>query len=274
MRTIIRNKWLKIAILVPAMALMFLNCATYSHSAPIFANGAMRVQQHELLGVRYFEVTPRAVDPREELPTVVYFHGRASRPDIPSRPVADVPFGYRTILPVAPLAEKDGHSWFLASGAHGESRALAEGLMSRGEELAQWIESLHERHEMRGKPIVSGFSQGAELTLTLALHHPEVMSAALPVSGYIPPSIVPAEREPALAHPRVRALHGGRDPLLRIGRTREIVDMLQERGFDVELREVPDARHEVSPRMKRIFRGWLGSALLRSWYGSESDLSV
>lgn len=234
----------------------------------------MRVQQHELAGIRYYEVTPRGIDPRRRLPTVVYFHGRASEPDLPTRPYVDLPFGYRTILPEAPLPDGDGRSWITASGARGDSAALSEGLMDRSAQLAAWLAALRGRHRIQGKPIVTGFSQGAELTYALALHHPEVMAVALPLSGYVPPSIIPRRPEAGVDYPRVRALHGTRDPLLRLWRTREGVQLLQERGFEVELLEVRNTRHEVSAAMKQVWRGWLRNALLRAWHGSDANISV
>ncbi len=250
-------------------AFLVAQCGAERADSRFFYSGDMRVHVREANGILYYEAVPRHVHPEAALPMVVYFHGRASAPEIPDEPLAGLDIPVRLLLPQAPEPLGDGFSWIDASAARGESRALVRGLRDRSAELALLLAEFEERHPTVGKPIVTGFSQGGELTFTLALHHPERVGAAFPLSGYVPPSLWPAAPREGISYPRIRATHGLRDPLLRHHRTEEAVGVLGRRGFDVELVSFPTAEHELTPRMEEQLRIWLRRELLRVLRGTE-----
>ena len=97
-----------------------------------------------------------------------------------------------------------------------------------------------------GKPIVLGFSQGGALSFALALWHPEVISAAFPVGGWAPPSVLAGKGTSV----PIRAMHGEADERVPIGPTREAVAALKARGVQAELRGYPGVGHAVSPEMR------------------------
>ncbi|MEM1418481.1 MAG: hypothetical protein AAGH15_26540, partial [Myxococcota bacterium] len=100
-----------------------------------------------------------------------------------------------------------------------------------------------------------GFSQGAMLTWTLALHHDEV-GLAMPIAGWVPPEA----RPPDPHTPETWAMHGDADPIVRIEPTRAWVERLREGGNAVVLEEFPGAAHTVTPAMNALFETWLERA--------------
>jgi len=218
--------------------------------------GAILVTQGRLRGLDYLEVVPKDYDGRSPLPMVVYLHGRGDRPRVPDRPLLGRGDPVRLILPRAPKTLGDGFTWLPVSARDGESPELTRGLERTSGWLANLIEALVARHPTLGTPIVAGFSQGGMLTFALAVHHPDVVGAAFPVAGWLPPSMVASAPAARGGHPRIRALHGTDDPMLPIERTRAAVAELSKSGYPVELHEY-DSPHEMSHAMWRELREWL-----------------
>jgi phospholipase/carboxylesterase len=102
-----------------------------------------------------------------------------------------------------------------------------------------------------------GFSQGGMLTFTLATHHPEVVGAAFPLAGWLPPSLMPEARRAHTRYPTIRAMHGADDPILPSARTELAADELSRRGYAIELLTFDDVRHEMSVEMWRHLEKWV-----------------
>jgi phospholipase/carboxylesterase len=218
--------------------------------------GDVVVRHGRLHGLDFLEVVPKSYDGRTPLPMVVYIHGRGDRPRVPARPLLGEDDPIRLILPRAPESLGDGYTWLPVSARDGESEELVRGLEHASGWLANLIDALTERYPTLGSPIVAGFSQGGMLAFALATHHPEVVGAAFPVAGWLPPSLIPRAPIADRRHPRIRAMHGTDDSTLRIERTRAAVTELQKSGYQVELHEY-DVSHRMSAEMWRELRGWL-----------------
>ncbi len=166
------------------------------------------------------------------------------------------------MLPRAPAELGDGYTWLPVSAHGGESPELLEGLEEQSRRLANLIEALVERHPTVGSPIVMGFSQGGMLTFTLAVEHPEVVGAAFPLAGWLPPSLMPSERRPETRYPPIRAMHGADDPVLGADRTERSVADLERSGYDVTLYEYDGVDHQMTPTMWRDLRKWVRHEVL------------
>jgi len=95
------------------------------------------------------------------------------------------------------------------------------------------------------------------ITFELAVHHPSVVGAAFPVSGWLPPPLWPRAREAGVRYPAIRAMHGDADDLIPIGPTRDAVARLRSLGFAVELHEQRGVGHEITAAMEHELHGWL-----------------
>ena len=64
---------------------------------------------------------------------------------------------------------------------------LSSTLFETSNRLAAFIRNLSRDRASVGRPVVTGFSQGGLLTLTLAIHHDDMVSSAFPLSSWLPP---------------------------------------------------------------------------------------
>lgn len=189
------------------------------------------------------------------LPLVMMLHGRGDQPRVPGGPFGRVPTPLRVLVPRGPFRLGEGFSWTRHSVTQGRHHELAEDLLSAAERLARLIAHVRDTRATAGTPIVTGFSQGAMLTWTLALHHDEV-GLAMPIAGWVPPEARPLDPRT----PPTWAMHGTADPIVTIEPTRAWVAELREHGNAVVLEEFDGVAHTVTPAMNALFETWLERA--------------
>ncbi len=210
-------------------------------------------------GVRYLEVVRGGARGDDVLPLVVMIHGLGDVAHDGWLPGFDAPV--RLVMPQAPTPYGDGFAWFEYRFADSRSEQLARGIADAADRLARAIESMRANRPTRGKPIVVGFSQGGMLSYALALHHPEVVRLAIPISGLLPEPLWPKQKAPGVAYPPIRALHGDADDLVPIGAARALVARLGTLGFDATLAEHAGVPHHVTPAMAAEINATLTAAL-------------
>lgn len=228
-----------------------------------------RIEERSANGLAYYEVLPRGVSREAELPMIVFFHGRAAVPELAEMPYLGIETPFRFIAVMGPVPLEGGYAWIPMSAAGGESPELLSATIARADELALFIEEIVRLHPTRDRPILVGFSQGGMMALSIALRHPDLARAAFASSSYLPPSIVPGTR----GGPPLRLLHGQDDPVLLVGRTEESVQLLIERGFDVEFEVYPGVAHELSPAMENDLRSAIELELHRIGETAGSDVA-
>ena len=222
----------------------------------------VQAREHRVAGLYVLEVVLGHVPFDAELPLVVMLHGRGDRPRVPGGPFAGAPTPMRLILPRAPKPLGSGYTWLPLSVTENRADVMADTLRRRADQLAQVIAHFRTVRSSPGKVIVAGFSQGAMLTYSLAMLHPEHVDVALPIAGWLPPMLVPDEVPPVRRVP-IRSIHGDADPVVRIDPTRQLVARLRGLGYDIEWIEEAGAAHVVSPTMNAQFERWLEAALER-----------
>ncbi len=86
-----------------------------------------------------------------------------------------------------------------------------------------------------------GFSQGANIAITMAQTHPDLFAGVVPICGHYEPQLVEADEDVTL--PPIALISGSRDPWSRtyVQAKRE----LKERGADVTLVTVKGMGHEI-----------------------------
>jgi phospholipase/carboxylesterase len=221
----------------------------------------VRVRQGMAEDLSYFEIILGDADFDAALPLVVLLHGRGDRPRIPGGPFGGVPIPMRLVIPRGPLRLGAGFAWMLSSVTHGQPDLLASELRERTHHVAALIRTLHATRPTIGRPVVAGFSQGALLAFSLALHRPDVVGRVFPLAGWLPPTLMPVSPvAPELRVP-IRTVHGTEDSVIPIGPTREVVALLRALEWDVELREFEGVGHVISPEMNATFEAWLEESL-------------
>ncbi|MEM6994711.1 MAG: dienelactone hydrolase family protein [Myxococcota bacterium] len=209
------------------------------------------VEYDSAAGLHYLERVVGGGEPDDALPMIVAIHGLGDRPEAFARILDTFVEPARVILPRGIDEYEGGWSWF-------STRARSEHVDQLGSELsvaagviATGVAAIADARPTRGKPIVTGFSQGGMLAFTLALHHPDVFAASVPVGGWLPPPLWPKTGPGDRAFPPVVALHGTADAAVRYDGTKLAVDSLAELGYPVTLRTFEGVPHAIPPIVHR-----------------------
>jgi phospholipase/carboxylesterase len=210
--------------------------------------------------IEHLEAVTGGADARDALPMIVAIHGLGDRPESLLAALRGFDRPARLIAPRGIDRFGDGYSWFpLRGDVSGEE--VGRGILRAADALSALLRRLAAERPTRGKPIVTGFSQGGALTLALATHHADRIGAAFPIGGWLPPSIAPSA--PA-GLPPIVALHGEADTRVPIGPTRDALAALAASGAHAELRAYPGVGHTITAEMRRDLERLMREAMARS----------
>jgi phospholipase/carboxylesterase len=204
----------------------------------------------------------------DALPLVVALHGLGDTPEGLARLYDGMPVRARVVLPRAPAPYGRGASWFPLPWDAGGQAAFTRGVASSSALVSALLEALPRERPTRGRPVLTGFSQGGILSFAVGTTRPALVSAVLPLAGWLPPALWPRARPAGAAAVPLRAYHGGDDDLLPSAPTEALVAHLARLGFDAEIRVFPGVGHAVTPAMLREYHALLAEALKRA---AESD---
>ncbi|MEM9071905.1 MAG: prolyl oligopeptidase family serine peptidase [Myxococcota bacterium] len=191
----------------------------------------------------------------EPLPLVVALHGRGSDPERFARFFEDAPFKARLLLVEAPIDEGNGRAWFSFRGKGREE--LSAEMRGLAAQVVRSTEIAMAQHPTIGKPVVTGFSQGAMIVYILALEHGDRYDLAVPVSGTLFGSFVPNAE---VQSPPIVALHGEDDPIIPMRSGQRNLDALRRRGVDVSFHTFPEIPHWIMGAMKEKLHETLAEA--------------
>ncbi len=236
-------------------------------AAPSTPKGAQAAEP--LPDVQFVEILTGTAEPTDELPMIVMIHGLGGRPeDLKGIFVPAFQMPARIILPQGLESYGGGFSWFpISRPIEAASPEMVDGLARSADAIAALIERLSQQRRTRGKAIVSGFSQGGMLSFTIALRHPKVARLAIPVSGWLPPALMPEGQDRIEGLPPIRALHGDLDPLVKFEPTRVAVEALVARGADAQLIPFEGVGHAFTRTMQVEYFNLLRESL------TDQDLS-
>ncbi len=218
-------------------------------ASPAFAQ---EMHKDEASGLEYLEVVTGGAAPDDALPLVIAMHGLGDHPAAFRLLLDDLPARARVLFPRAPMPHgDDGYSWFEfhADDAVDGTR-LAAGVRAAADRVALLLADVAREHPGPPRAIACGFSQGGMLAFALAALHPEQVSVAVSLSGYLPTGLWPAQRPAVRPLPRVVALHGEADRLIPMDAARWSVEALRANGYDATLQTWPGVGHNLSPAIR------------------------
>ncbi len=127
---------------------------------------------------------------------------------------------------------------------------------------AKFIDELTHAYQLDARRVyLMGFSQGAMMSLALAMARAGKTAGVVAMSGRLPaPEFQPADESDALAGLPVLVTHGLYDPVLPISNGRDIRDRVAALGASLTYREYPMG-HEVSNESLREVARWLTETL-------------
>jgi phospholipase/carboxylesterase len=164
--------------------------------------------------------------------------------------------GVRFFVPAAPLPERGGGRawWHLDPNArppHASTDQLAAGFSPNPEVVAAraalqaLIATVVDRYAPTMVALV-GFSQGAMLSIDVALAGAPAVQSVVAMSGVLLMDSVPALTGPHPTRPRFLLSHGRGDPVLPFAAGTRAKDLLEKHGFSVTWRPF-DGGHEIPP---------------------------
>ena len=181
------------------------------------------------------------------LPMIVLLHGKQGRPENIRRAFAGLRGPARVIVPRGAPFGGGGYVWWDLHIKDNDPRAFAVAAREATRRMAGLIRQLVRDRPTLGRPVVSGFSQGAIVAYSLAVLDPDLVSAAFPLSGVLPLGLEPATWPSGTRMPAVHAFHGGQDPIVPLPLDRDSVARLVALGLPATLTVYPSMAHVTEP---------------------------
>ncbi|HEY8076546.1 MAG TPA: dienelactone hydrolase family protein [Labilithrix sp.] len=226
----------------------------------------------EMGQLRVRRVVIGAEAPDKSAPTVVLLHGFGAPGDdlVALASGLGLPTGSTCLFPEAPLdlGEATGipqyegaRAWWLIDFERMISRVprdlpreIPDGLDAARANVVAMIDSLDAE-----KLFVGGFSQGAMLSLDVALHTTRPLAGVVLLSGTLIAEDVWRPRMKSRAGLRVFQSHGTDDPLLPFATAELLKDALTTAGMDVDFHSFAGG-HTIPPEVLRALSVWLSSS--------------
>ncbi|MCB9781169.1 MAG: alpha/beta fold hydrolase [Alphaproteobacteria bacterium] len=205
--------------------------------------------------------TPSAVERRpaadpDNHAVVVAIHGLG---DHPSRFIAMAEGLSDVATVIAPGGWEprgQGFSWFAIRAREG-GPGLADAVARSADQLAAWLGS--QGVDADDDVVVTGFSQGGMLSFALAVRHPTLVDAAVPLGGLLPEALWPTAVPPDA--PPILALHGGADEVVPTQAARDSVAALQAAGWPADIMVWEGEGHRVPTSMRVVMDTAVRAAL-------------
>ena len=155
---------------------------------------------------------------------------------------------YQFILPDAPFNHPHvagGKAWYDFQSSNNQ------GYFESKQLLTDWLQSLAtETGVPLTRTILSGFSQGAAMTLDVGLNLP--LAGLVALSGYLHP--VTELKNSSI--PPVLLVHGRQDTVVPLSAAKKARDRLQTLGVKVQYQEF-DMDHEIRPEVIALIRSFI-----------------
>lgn len=216
----------------------------------------MRV--HDDLSLRYILNVPSQSPETAELPLVVMIHGRgADMNDLADlAPLLDTAGGIRFVFPNAPRPFEAGpgmtFGWTWFDGWPPEDSSVSKSRAT----LLEFIDELLERYPT-SKLVISGFSQGAMMSLDAGLRVKGKLAGIVAMSGGLYEHNLDLTKAPRVP---ILIAHGAMDDVVPVMYARRARMTLEGAGFDVEYHEYPMA-HQVVMEEIAVVKDFLSRVL-------------
>ena len=151
-----------------------------------------------------------------------------------------------------------GFAWFDIDFGQGIPQPHRAQMAESQAQLLSFVEEMRHAYSA-ARVYLAGFSQGAIMSYSLAMTHPEQISGVLGMSGYvIKDPTLPSVASASLKAIPIFATHGTYDQVLPVFLGRNTRDYFQSLQLNVTYREYPMA-HEVSPACFEDCKRWLST---------------
>jgi len=210
------------------------------------------------ISLKHLTRQPRSDQPGKP-PVVILLHGWGSNEADLMGLAEFIDDSYFVISLRAPLEMgPNAFGWFILTGAPGRIDFDDADAHAARDLVVQVIDEIIDAYGVDpARVILMGFSQGAMLSLGVAINRPDKIRCAVTMSGHLPPSFA-ADARPneELYGLSILTTHGLWDQIIPIAQGREVRDYLDGKLADFTYNEYPMG-HEVSRESMSLVKDWL-----------------
>jgi phospholipase/carboxylesterase len=176
----------------------------------------------------------------ENPPILILLHGLGSNENDLFGLVQHLPDSLLILALRAPRTIKEGsYRWYDLQWIDGIPKGNVAELEESRDMLIRFIEDLHKKHKFdKQKVFLGGFSQGAVMSLSVALKKPELLNGILFLSGKMPDGAeATADKKENYKKLKIFMVHGTEDKVLSIEDARSVKSFLENHNFPLEYNE-------------------------------------
>jgi phospholipase/carboxylesterase len=203
----------------------------------------------EVAGVRYLERMRGKADPNAAVPMVVLFHSMGARPEGHARMLANIGPSRLIVPQGAHQTATGGYKWWrkgVKAGVTGDAEERAQAVgdwQAASDRAAEFIRQIVRCRPTLGKPILTGSSQGGEMTLLLASTRPDIVHSGVAVSSYLLEPFWNKRMAP------VRMIHGTGDRTVRFDWAQDYAERMIDDGAALSFQAYQSDGHSVTKEM-------------------------
>lgn len=221
--------------------LLLINSAKAQTSTPAW---------HSLAGFQYLEVVKGKMGAQKKYPLLIAFHYSSGTPEETLADYDSLKTPVRIIIPRGNHPKRDGFSYFPVNYYKEDSATQVNLSRITLDSVAAFVAAIEASFNTRA--VVSGISQGGDLTWLLAVYHPELCKAAFPFAGFIHIQSFDEILQMPVNKVPVFLYQGEADPIIAVDYTRSAVKKLGTK-LTLKLTTYPGVKHDISLPMKRDY---------------------
>ena len=206
-----------------------------------------------LAGISYAETVTGGAAPDAELPMLLALHYMGGSPDSSIADYGDIDVPLRLLSLAGPHEFRNGYSWFTPGYYELDTDPQRTETFAVAERVAEFIREALKRYPTRGAPVLTGYSQGADLTHVIALHQPELIAAGLPMGGRFPAAWRDDRQAMSPLPKEIVLFHGAADEAVEVAESLAAARYYTAQGVNVTLHTYADVGHAYPARMKADF---------------------
>jgi phospholipase/carboxylesterase len=201
-----------------------------------------------LKGFRYF-VTVKGNE-SNDMPMLVAFHYSSSTPEETAAYYDKLKAPVRIIFVRGNYLKRDGFSFYPPGHYKTDSLTQQQTVKATVDSVAQLLQALYDRYPVR--PIVSGISQGGDISLLLAIDHSSLISASFPLLGFIHRNTFEKINKIPERHVPIHVYHGELDKIVTINYVRREIEFLKP-FYRINVYSYPTVEHDISDDMENEY---------------------
>lgn len=196
-------------------------------------------------GYDFQVVTFNSVDQRSDLPLVLGLHWSSSMPSHLLKAMGRQSGSFRLLLPSGRFPKRGGYSYFVPEFYELSPEQQMQALEDEAGRLIVFFDDVRRKYKCGRQTIVTGVSQGGDLSFLMAVRHPQSIRRAYPIAGR---NTVAGDSGWATAAP-VTIYSGTDDPIVRGQQSVAEFNTALAVGARMELLEFANVGHDLSERM-------------------------